>query len=350
MRKIILSFAVFAIAAAGVQAGKPNVLYTFILNKTSGGASVPVMIGFANISADSQNGTQMGFFNHIGNDLRGAQFGFANIVRSDLQGAQFGFSNIAGGELKGAQFGFANILSDHLRGAQFGFANLVGEKLRGAQFGFVNIAGGYSNGAQFGFASIVRSDFRGAQFGFANMAKTIRGFQAGFVNIADRYEAGVPLGFLNIVKEGGYQAIEYAFNDLYPVNVSLMTGVPHFYSIVGFSYHSGYRTKFAIRGGVGSIIELNRSFDFIPEAVASWGVATKENEQFQTYALKAKFGLDLFSGLSLTVGPVVSWRHSGKAAVLENNFLNIHSFDPDSRNRINIGFELSLRYAINRGN
>ncbi len=333
MKKIALTL--FILTSCSLCWGQ-EVLYTFVYNKASAGARVPVMVGAVNVAYGPQSGVQCGFYNQCGEWIRGAQFGFANVIQRGLEPTR----------LNGAQFGFYN-QADLVTGAQFGFVNPAAT-LDGAQFGFVNPVKEHVEGAQFGFVNPVGGNLRGVQFGFVNTARTVDGFQCGFVNIADKFERGVPLGFISIVKEGGYQAVEYAINDLYPFNFSLMTGLPKLYSIFKVSVNPWYDSHQVAYGfGVGSIIDLGKQFSFMPEATML--NTLEKNESQSILSIDPTFGYDLGHRLTLVVAPTLSWQFAPKGSVVEEPFIPMGNFSIDDRNRINIGVRIGLRCNLSKG-
>ncbi len=334
MKRIILLFLILQFCLAGAfaqDASRPRVLYTFVYNEAAEGVRMPVMIGAINIAHGSLQGVQMGFYGHIGGRLDGAQFAFANQVNKGVRGAQFGFANMVGQGVDGAQFGFANLVGGGVHGAQFGFVNLAGRKVEGAQFGFVNAAG---------------KPLRGAQFGFVNRAPVVNGVQIGFLNVADRYESGVPIGFLSIIKEGGYQALEVSADAVYPVNLSLKTGLEHFYTSVIFAFNPGAsHDAVAVGGGVGSLVPLGHGpWVFNPEANFLSTLKEKSNSIVSFYP---NFGYNISEKFSILAAPTLSWQFAQSGEELFGPFCSLKTFDIDSRNELYLGVRVALRYRFN---
>lgn len=351
-------------------------VYTFIINKVPDHFPAP-LVGFVNVAKGSQNGaqigfvnqnqkningTQIGFVNNTGGYFNGAQIGFSNLVKDSVNGGQIGFVNISGKYVRGVQTGFVNLCNDSIVGAQVGFLNIPAGKIKGAQVGFVNLCKDSLTGTQVGFVNVVKDSMAGAQIGFVNTAGkglkgaqigfvnstnySIVGSQIGFVNIADSISDGVPLGFVSIVRKGGFSAFEIGTSTLFPSTVAYKIGVPKLYTSIMFSFNPAYTNQFAYGAGLGTIIRLNKTFGFNPEATIQSSI--EQHPQMFT-SLTACFSLHITPKISLVAGPSVTWIHKGSVSgeSLYKPGYSLYDDSYDYRNRLTAGAQASLRFHLN---
>jgi hypothetical protein len=300
-------------------------------------------LGLVNGNTGNFTGVQLGLVNTIGGDAIGMRAGFVNTARGDEIGLHFGFVNAVGGDETGLQIGFINTVGGDENGLQIGFVSAISGSGNGIHIGFMNAVGGSENGIQAGFVNTVAKETNGIQFGFINVAaKGINGYQAGFINYADRVERGIPIGFLSIVRHGGYQAAEYGFSDLYPVQVAVKLGLEKFYTSIIGAYHFEAGT-FASGFGLGKIITMGNAFSFIPEINVMNTVA----DDAQMYlSLLPFFGYNITRHFSIVFGPSVTWAHKFGGGVLEEPVFSIYEYNIDSGNRITIGAKAGLRFRL----
>jgi hypothetical protein len=339
------------------NAREPN-LYTFFANvivmerfrfpliglvNIAKGDYADAHLGLVNWNTGNFTGVQLGFANAVGGDVIGMRAGFVNMAHGDGNGLQAGFVNTIGGNENGIQLGFVNTIGGDANGIHIGFVNIMGGGANGIHIGFVNAVGGSENGIQAGFVNAVAEKTSGVQFGFINVAaKGINGSQTGFFNYTDRIERGIPIGFLSIVRHGGYQAAEYGFSDLYPVQVAVKLGLERFYTSIIGAYHFDAGT-FASGFGLGKIITMGNAFSFIPEINFMHTVA----DDAQMYlSLLPFFGYNITRHFSIVFGPSVTWAHKFGGGVLEKPVFSIYEYSIDSGNRITIGAKAGLRFRL----
>jgi len=196
------------------------------------------MSGFGNIVGKKSRGIQMsGFFNVDAGSFSGLQAtGFSNVVTDTIRGVQLaGFSNVLRGPMYGTQVsGFSNFTSQNVDGIQAsGFANIAIKDVKVAQLsGFGNYSKSVGGLQAAGFMNIASGTNKGIQVaGFLNYATELHGLQLSVFNIADRVSSGVPIGLLSFVTKG-YHTVELTANEFFPLNLSIKTGIRHFYNIL----------------------------------------------------------------------------------------------------------------------
>jgi len=245
--------------------------------------------GFLNVLKNEMYGVQIaGFGNIVGKDSRGAQFsgffnvdagsftglqatGFSNVVTDTIRGVQLaGFSNVLRGPIYGAQLsGFSNFSSHNMDGIQAsGFANTAIKDVTVAQLsGFANYCRNLTGLQAAGFTNIASGTCKGVQAaGFINYATDLHGLQLSVFNIADTVSAGIPVGLFSFVLKG-YHTIELTANELFPLNVSLKTGIRHFYNILT----AGYRTDWISVGyGLGTQFRMAKRLTLSMDLTANY--------------------------------------------------------------------------------
>ena len=300
-------------------------VYTFFINVVPDDFRFP-LVGFINTAIGSHQSLQVAFVNTTLVDFYGAQAGFVNSTLNDNTGLQAGFVNTTINELTGAQIGFVNNAGFAMQsGTQIGFVNLVRKGIQGAQIGFVNMTGRSIHGSQLGFVN--------------STGKSVHGCQIGFVNYADTI-TGVPLGFISIVKKGGYRAIEYSYNEWYPVNVSFKIGVPKFYTIIQGSYNADFDKRFAIGYGVGSQLPLSKRIYFNPEISNMHPISESYNMEIQSLVGNIRYQLS--PHLQIAIGPSIAHIY----AKSENDFYKPAFYfvkhQIDHKNRLVVGARAAL--------
>lgn len=288
--------------------------------------------------------------------------GLMNLVRADVQGFQAaGLANVVGRQVGGVQAaGLVNVVGGPFSGVQAGgLANVVADDVQGFQVsGLLNVAGRSVTGVQVaGLVNYARGNVRGWQIaGILNRARRITsGVQIGLVNVADT--AGtIPIGLLSVVRNGGYQRVEIAANEMNLLNVTFRTGVRRFYNILtaGHSFErvgsprlsAGYGLGTAFRLSTATLLNLESTyhhlFYFDKTFPGGWNnqirlgmlVETKLNRQ-----------------LSLAFGPSFNWYFStdGRPRPLLQPDVSLFSDRTDSYNSALhsgwIGFQAGLRYG-----
>jgi hypothetical protein len=228
-----LSLNIFAGYSGGVRGLELGSFLNVVKNEMYG----VQMSGFGNIVGKKSKGVQMsGFFNVDAGSFSGLQAtGFSNVVTDTIRGVQLaGFSNVLRGPMYGTQVsGFSNFTSQNVDGIQAsGFLNIAIKDVKVAQLtGFANFSKSVGGLQAAGFMNVATGTSKGIQAsGFLNYATEVKGLQLSVFNIADTVSSGVPIGLLSFVVKG-YHTMEITANELFPLNISLKTGIRHFYNI-----------------------------------------------------------------------------------------------------------------------
>lgn len=296
-----------------------------IVNKVDGNHS-SIQIGIVNNTIGNFGGVQWGLTNSVGGEVIGWQSGFINSTKGGFVGIQDGFINSTSSDFKGLQSGFINSNDGANYGIQTGFIN-SSEQVTGIQTGFINST----------------EEMIGLQCGFVNSAKTLRGLQLGFINSVDNVEKGLPIGFLSFVKNGGYKAIEVAYNTVSPVNISFKTGIREFYTYPMLAYDwrlDDDRLSFGY--GIGSNLDLNQNLFINPEL--EW--LHQVSLDFNHYTtLKCNLGYNIGNHLEIIAGPALVWHVKIDADDYHQNYTE---WDPTilSTNKVNVGFNAAIRYRF----
>jgi len=331
MKKNICFFLLF-IAINTFSFTEEKIIYTFFLNSVPNSFPFP-LIGIVNIANGNHNIAQIGFYNWNKNNFIGYQAGFINLIGKDLYGVQTGFINKS---------------SDDAIGWQAGFINMVGLRINGVQTGFVNNSSGNMLGWQAGFINKSGENTVGSQIGFINItSKKMTGVQLGFLNYADSLENGIPIGFISIVRNGGYQAIEYSFSELYPINVALKLGVNKFYTSIIASYNPfiGFDINyFAIGIGFGSIFQIgNRRIFFNPEINELWRV-TKSYQTFLSFA--PNIGYNITDQISILLSPSITWMQTQGDEWIQKPFFQFFENKINENHSIFFGIRTGIRFQL----
>ena len=315
-------------------------LVGFVNNVDGNHASVH--IGIVNTTSGNFGGVQAGFINNVGGNIIGIQGGFINSVEGEFKGIENGFINSVNNNFSGIQNGFINSVNQSVYGIQNGFINSVSKSVYGIQSGFINSTGNEVTGIQCGFINSA-SEIRGLQYGFINSAKTLRGLQLGFINSVDKVEKGLPIGFLSFVKHGGYKAIEVAYNNINPVNVSFKTGVREFYTYPMLAYDwrlADDRLSFGY--GIGSNLDFAGGFFINPEL--DW--IHQVSLDFNHYTtLRCNLGYSIGNRLELVAGPSLVWQLKIDADDFHQTYTE---WDPAiiSVNEVKVGWNAAIRFKF----
>jgi hypothetical protein len=266
---------------------------------------------------------------------------FVNIVNENFHFPLIGFVNIASGSHGSPQVGFVNLNQNNFNGLQTGFVNMVGGNFSGLQMGFVNTILESVKGVQLGFVSAATNSFNGTQISFVNIAKKINGFQLGFVNYAESVENGIPLGFVSVVRNGGYKAVELSTNEVAAINIAFKIGVDKLYTSIIVSHNpmkADVKEQIFTGMGLGSIIAINENLFFNPE-LAFINTAVESTQQ--DLSLAPSFGYKIMSGLSVLIGPSITWAYTKKD---EEPFFCIIHHKINEQNSILLGGKAALRF------
>ena len=322
-------------------------IYTFIVNIVPNNFLFP-LIGIINIANGNHNTAQIGFFNWNKNNFIGYQAGFINKADGVLSGVQNGFINRSVGNVFGWQAGFINFASQNFNGVQTGAVNNSTGNVLGWQAGFINMVGQNINGIQTGFINRSAENTIGSQIGFINItSQKMVGAQVGFINYVESFESGIPIGFISIVRNGGYQAVEYSFSELYPINISLKTGLKHFYTSIITSYNPfiGFDINyFAIGVGFGSIIQIgNSKMFFNPEINELWRV-TKTYQTFLSFV--PNFGYNVNDRISILLGPSITWMQTQGNEWIQEPLFQLFENRINGNNIIFFGVRAGIRLQL----
>lgn len=315
-------------------------LVGFVNNVDGNHASVQV--GIVNSTSGNFGGLQAGFINSVGNQATGLQSGFINTTGGDVAGISNGFLNTVGGKVRGLQNGFINTVGSSIFGIQNGFINTVGQSVVGVQTGFVNAAGDKITGVQSGFINST-IEVNGLQCGFVNSAKTLQGVQLGFINSVDKIEKGLPIGFLSFVKNGGYKAIEVAYNSISPLNISFKTGVREFYTYPMLAYDWRLTTdRLSFGYGIGSNLDISNRLFINPEM--EW--LHQVSLDFNHYSsLRCNLGYNISDNFEIVAGPSLVWQFKIDADDFHHNYTEWYP-SIIAVNDITIGWNTALRFKF----
>lgn len=359
MKKTILALTIMFTAAVYVHAQSQNsntdqqVKYHFFSNNIPSDWNYPliglvnnvagnhasIQIGIMNNTTGSFGGLQFGFINLVGEKVTGLQSGFINSVHGDFHGIQNGFINSTSANFKGIQSGFINSNGNITYGIQTGFIN-SSEQVLGVQTGFINSSENGVKGVQCGFINST-GELKGLQCGFINSAETLRGLQLGFINSDDKVEKGLPIGFLSFVKHGGYKAIEVAYNNINPVNISFKTGIREFYTYPMLAYDwrlADDRLSFGY--GIGSNLDISNHLFINPEM--EW--LHQVSLDFNHYTtLRCNLGYSIGNRIELVAGPSLVWQFKIDADDFHQNYTE---WDPAiiSVNEVKMGWNATIRF------
>lgn len=271
------------------------------------GAEVAGLLNF--VKGDVRWFQAAGIGNIVGGNLEGMQVGgIFSSVRGNGVGLQAGGVNSAvGGHFTGVQVGGILALGGHdFLGAQIGGISTISKgRLNGLQVGGVftatrcgfdglQVAGisGITDSASYGLQisgihSTAYGSLRGGQIsGISNFARRGTNFfqVAGIVNIAEnnkglqvsgminhaRSNNGLQIGLINTSYEGkgiaiglinfsvkGFHKTEVAANEIFPVNLTLKSGVRHFYNTYHFGMNFGDSLVYSLGAGFGSNLKFS---------------------------------------------------------------------------------------------
>jgi hypothetical protein len=191
-----------------------------------------------------------------------------------------------------------------------------GKGREGAQLaGFANYSRNVTGLQAAGFANIASGTNTGLQVaGFLNYATEVRGLQLSLFNISDTVSAGVPVGLLSFVAKG-YHTFEVTANELFPLNISLKTGIRHFYNILA----AGIGKEWLSAGyGLGTQFRLTKKMTLSMDVTGNY---VTDNKQFTNYKgallrFSPTVGLELARHLKFVAGPTL------------NGFVGLDTMDP----------------------
>lgn len=317
----------------------------------------------SNINKDYVQGTQLaGLSNYTGGNVDGFQAaGIFNNVNGDLSGVQMGgITNVNGGNIIGSQFaGISNHVGKDLQGLQMaGILNKSGS-FSGAQLsGVINLAKA-AKGVQIAGIYNFADTLRGTQIsGILNKAKYVKGHQVGLINVAESI-SGISFGLINFIKKG-YKRIEFSTDELFPVNLSLKTGVPHFYTILTAGMQTGVfddESAFYTFGfGLGTSRKLSKAlnFDF---TVINRHITKKAFTDQLSFNLQGYLGLELkvFEKLTLMGGGVYNFYYFDRELLEDSDFDQLrNSYLTDNSDNLDnsvvwrswIGYKFGMRYVF----
>jgi hypothetical protein len=352
---MLIAFQFITFAQSNYDYDHEQVHYHFFINNVPDNFNYP-LIGIINNVKGDHASIQLGLINSTNGNFSGAHAALINSVNGTVKGVQSGFINSVNGSFYGIEHGFINSVNGKFSGIQIGFINSVDRKFAGIQAGFINsnekttgIQSGFINtskkgvtGVQTGFINTAGS-VNGVQAGFINSAKNLKGLQLGFINSVDNLEKGLPIGFLSFVKNGGYSALEVAYNNIYPLNISFKTGVRGLYTYPMLAYDGKLSDdKFAFGYGIGSNLDLGSSVFINPEL--EW--LHQVSLDFNHYStIRCNLGLNLSHRLELLAGPSLVWQVKIDAEDFHQNYT---VWDPSivAINKVKAGFNVALRYKF----
>ena len=174
--------------------------------------------GLGNYTGGNTKGIQIaGLFNSNTLYTSGAQVaGITNVNMLDLYGAQVaGLVNVNRDQLYGVQVaGIGNYTLNRVNGMQISSIMNKTRDLQGVQVTAIYNRARYA---------------KGLQVGLINSSNRTDGIQLGLINIADSLPYGLPVGLINVVRNG-YSNIEVAYDDQRFGDLSVRSGVKHFYT------------------------------------------------------------------------------------------------------------------------
>ncbi|MEM9547131.1 MAG: hypothetical protein AAGA77_14215 [Bacteroidota bacterium] len=356
-----------------------NIVFNFALNFVgyNGGIEGVELAALSNINRGHVLGVQLaGLSNYTGGEVSGYQgAGIFNMARGNLEGVQMaGISNINLGLVEGAQFaGISNHGGSEVEGLQMAGILNSASKISGGQFsGVLNLAR-KSSGIQMSGVANLSGKASGVQIaGVANLADTIQGtqisgvlnvakyahHQIGLINVADSI-SGIPIGLLNFIRKG-YNRIEVGADELFRVNVSIKTGVRHFYTILTggmqtdvFDNESSFYT-FGL--GIGTSRRLTKGLN-LDLNVVNRHISKKSFTDQLSYNLKGSIGLELkvVDNLSIYGGGVYNAYYFDRELLEDSDFNELRSsYLMDTSNELDrnhvwrtwIGYQFGVRLII----
>jgi hypothetical protein len=217
-----------------------------------------------------------------------------------------------------------------------GFSNVAVKDVRLAQVcGFANYSRNVTGLQAAGFANIASGTNTGLQAaGFLNYAGEVKGLQLALFNIADTVSAGAPIGLLSFVVKG-YHTAEFTANELFPLNLSLKTGIRHFYNI----FSAGLSKDWVSAGyGAGTQLRLSRRMAVSVDLTASYVASKSDFIDYQGGLLRLAPTIDikLLRHLTVVLGPTL------------NGFIDLDNQIPDS-STVPVFFSYPIRKEIVEG-
>ncbi|WP_317896759.1 carboxypeptidase-like regulatory domain-containing protein [Aurantibacillus circumpalustris] len=329
--------------------------------------------GLFNIDRNTVKGFQIaGLFNIVGDSVKGAQAaGVFNITGKSAAGLQVAMlMNVNAGTQKGVQFaGLMNLNSKSSNGISVaGLMNITGTA-KGLQASFMGNINDTLKGAalssvfnvtDYGINSIqISNGFNKQNHGSSllqvaalfNSTNYLKGIQIAPFNFADS-AVGVPVGLFSFVKKGVHQ-IELSADELFTLNLSFRSGVPHFYNIFSIGYEPGSDLKLWQLGyGVGTSFKIKKKLrsdiTVTMHHISAGDFYFATNDIYKAYlGLEYKFG----KKFSIAGGPTFNVLRSDALLPDYPVYQNIspnYLFDQTNSNNFNlkgwIGGRLALRF------
>jgi hypothetical protein len=344
-----------------------------------------------------------GVYNMVGGDFTGTQFGgVLNSVRGDFLGLQAGgVTSATGGNFTGMQVG--GILSSNHKdvlGFQVGgISALTKGRLEGMQLagiftasycgfrgiqvaGISTVSDSVSVGMQIsGIHNAAHGELQGAQLagisnysrsginflqgaGIGNIADKNYGLQAaGIFNFAKRNDClqiglvntsvdgkGVSIGLINFVAKG-YHKTEVSTNELFLANVTLKSGVRHFYNVYNFSAQFGPNPTYAAGFGFGTNFDLKGKWTMSCD-LSGQMLFEDHFESFgnQLYKFSTTADRELAKWVTVFFGPtlninVIQLKDAEGAYTSNLDLASIYDEEfPEARVRMSVGGRIGFRF------
>lgn len=304
-----------------------NIIYNLAINFVGYNRGVEGLeiASLSNINADKVHGTQVaGLSNYVGGEVKGVQVaGIFNKIGGNLNGLQVAgisnvnFDNVAGtqvaginnhvtGNVDGLQLAGIYNQVDSLNGLQVSGVAGVANKLSGFQLSGVANYAKSIEGVQLSALYNMADTVIGTQIsGLINIADYVKGSQFGLINVADSV-SGISFGLLNFIKNG-YKRVGISSNELFPINISLRTGVNKFYTIINAGAQSDIldneRSFYTFGLGLGTSIDLGRYANLNIEATSNYITKRSFTQNF-SYNNRGYLGIEVpvLSGLYIAGG------------------------------------------------
>lgn len=282
---------------AGYSSGVDGVEFGGILNMVKGDVRWAQAAGICNlVGGDVMGGQSAGIVNLVRGSFVGAQSGgISNVVGENFTGGQLaGISNLVHGDFLGVQYsGIASYTKGRFTGVQGGGiisvirGGMVGVQMAGISNTLIGEAGGLQlagihntvygsliGGQLAGISNFSKSGTNFIQIaGIANHSEKNQGLQlSGIINHANQNNGlqialaninkggnGISLGLINFVKNG-YHKTEIAANETFLANVTIKSGVKHFYNTYNLSYQPGEAPLYAFGLGLGGSFSMTQKW------------------------------------------------------------------------------------------
>lgn len=278
----------------------------------------------ANVVPGVVGGGQVAFGLNLARSVDGGQFAMGlNAVPGRVTGGQVAFGMNYAHEVHGGQFAFGmNAVPGQVNGGQVVFGMNYAHRVEGGQFALgANVVSGHVTKGQFACGlnyapqasggqvalglNVSSGTVRGGQVAPMNVARRCEGGQVGLLNIADTI-TGTPIGLLSIARSG-YHRVDLGGNDVTPLELSVRTGVRHFYNILSVAAPVADGGRWAFGYGFGSEPRLGaRTFLAIELTADQVQEQPQWRSQLQLLSrFRTAFGVELAPDLMLHAGPVM---------------------------------------------